>query len=233
MKNELVVKNVDFCGTELLAVKKKEDGKIYVGVNSILRELGFNEKQIEYRRDKWRDDKVLSKGVLKFSGTLVGAGTGKETWCIDIMKLPLALAKIEVTPRMSEELPDLADKLEKYQDECADVLAAAFLPKKNPKKKVGANSKEAVRIHVGSKIPIVTVGNDVYEVRDNDFEIFQKFILNLYDIGMKRIPDIARAFLSVRSNKTECVISMTDNLTEVKTSDGKIHYVESVENNEE
>lgn len=46
--NDLIVKNVPFCGAELLAVKEKDTGKIYAGINSILRELGFDERQIEY-----------------------------------------------------------------------------------------------------------------------------------------------------------------------------------------
>ena len=49
---DLIVKDVPFCGTELLAVQQKDSGKIYVGINSILRELGFNEEQVRYRRDK-------------------------------------------------------------------------------------------------------------------------------------------------------------------------------------
>lgn len=63
--NDLIVKNVLFCGSELLAVKPKENGKVYVGINSILRELGFDERQIEYRRNKWNADKVLCKRGTK------------------------------------------------------------------------------------------------------------------------------------------------------------------------
>ena len=125
--NEISIKNVPFCESVLLAVQKKENGKIYVAINSVLRELGFDEKQIEYRRDKWKNDKVLSKGTLKFSGTLLGAGTGKDIWCIDVNKLPLALSKLDITPKMEKELPELSDKLEIFQEECADVLSAAFI----------------------------------------------------------------------------------------------------------
>lgn len=131
--NDLVVKNVPFCGTELLAVQEKETGKIYAGINLILRDLGFEEKQVEYRRDKWASDKSLKKGTQKFSGTLLGMKTGRDVWCIDIMKLPLALAKMEITPKMERDMPELSERLEAYQDRCADVLAAAFLPVKKEK----------------------------------------------------------------------------------------------------
>ena len=46
--------------------------------------LGFDEKQIEYRRDKWKSDKVLAKGTKKFSGTMLGLTNGRDTWHIDV-----------------------------------------------------------------------------------------------------------------------------------------------------
>lgn len=126
--DNLVIKNVEFCNTELLAIQEKETGKIYAGINCILRELGFDDGQIRYRRDKWIDDKSIGKGVRKFLHPYTDGGL-QETYCIDVMKLPLAIAKIEITPKMEQNIPDLSKKLEKYQDECADVLAAAFLQK--------------------------------------------------------------------------------------------------------
>ena len=145
--NDLVVKNVPFCGTELLAVQERGNGKIYAGINPILRDLGFDEKQIEYRRDKWVTDKAVSKGTLKFSGTFLGLKTGKDVWCIDIMKLPLALVKLEITPKMEKDMPELSAKLEEYQDRCADVLAEAFLPKKEQQRRL--TPEEMLRIQLG------------------------------------------------------------------------------------
>ena len=125
---DLTVKKVSFCGTELLAVKEKESGKIFAGINLMLEDMGFNEYQIRYRREKWLEDRSISKGVRKFSHPSEKGGA-QESYCIDIMKLPLALAKLEITPKMENEMPELAEKLEEYQDRCADVLAEAFLPK--------------------------------------------------------------------------------------------------------
>lgn len=124
--DELEVRSVNFQGSSLLAIQDKITGKIFTAINNVLRGLGFDEKQIEYQRDKWVDDKAIMKGTQKFSGTLLGAGTGKETWCIDIMKLPLALAKINITPKIKIEMPELAERLEIYQDRCADALAREF-----------------------------------------------------------------------------------------------------------
>lgn len=126
--NELIVKDVNFQGTTLLAIQDKDTKKIYAGINLILRDLGFDERQIEYRRNKWNTDKVISKGVQKFSYPLEKGGI-QEAYCIDIMKLPLALAKIEITPKMEKEMPDLSLRLEIYQERCADVLANEFIVK--------------------------------------------------------------------------------------------------------
>lgn len=71
MVNGLVVRKVAFNGTDLLAVQDRETGKIYAGINSILRDLSFDEKQIRYRRDKRAEDQVIYKGMRKFSGTLL------------------------------------------------------------------------------------------------------------------------------------------------------------------
>ena len=54
----------------------------------------------------------------------------KETYCISQHKLPIALAKINITPKMKQTQPELASKLELYQDKCADVLASVFIDHK-------------------------------------------------------------------------------------------------------
>lgn len=203
--DSLIVKNVSFCGAELLAVQTRDSGKIYVGINSILRELGFDEKQIEYRRDKWTQDKVLGKGTLKFSGTLLGAKTGKEVWCMEIKRLPLALAKIEITPKMEDEMPDLSAKLEKYQDECADVLAAAFLPQRKPGRRKMVEQKETIRFYAGRSDVILTIGESVYEIDPDDYLFLEKFYSKLHNLGVNKIPDIIKAYADFKFRKVECI----------------------------
>ena len=125
--NELMIKEVDFNGASLLAVQEQEGNKIFVGINYVLRGLGFNGRQIEYQRNKWNEDKVVAKGVQKFSYPSEQGGM-QETYCINIKKLPIALAKINITPKIEKDMPHLADTLEIYQENCADILAKAFLP---------------------------------------------------------------------------------------------------------
>lgn len=123
---DLQVTNFDFYGDELIALKDHTTGEIYTSINHVLKGIGFtDEEQIRRRRDKWINDSVIGKGVTKFRHP---SDKGyQETYCISQRKLPLALAKINITPTMKRKQPELASRLELYQDECADVLAAVFI----------------------------------------------------------------------------------------------------------
>ena len=135
----LQVTNFDFYGDNLIALQDNATGEIYTAINSVLRGIGFTDKdQIRKRRDKWINDVVVSKGIVKFNiptkevvakndTTLFDE---KETYCISQHKLPLALAKISITPKMKQNQPELVSKLELYQDKCADVLASVFIDHK-------------------------------------------------------------------------------------------------------
>lgn len=135
----LQVTNFNFYGDELIALKDNATGEIYTAINHVLRGIGFvNKDQIRRRRDKWINDVVISKGVMKFNLPSQEVVTKndttlfdeKDTYCISQRKLPLALAKINITPKMKQNQPELASKLELYQDKCADVLASVFIDHK-------------------------------------------------------------------------------------------------------
>ena len=140
MKTALQVTNFNFYGDELIALRDNSTGKIYTSINSVLKGIGFTDKdQIRKRRDKWINDVVISKGICVFNiPTYDGVAkndtpiNNQETYCISQHKLPIALAKINITPKMKQLQPELASKLELYQDKCADVLASVFIDKKSP-----------------------------------------------------------------------------------------------------
>ena len=134
----LQVTNFNFYGDELIALKDNATGEIYTSINSVLRGIGFTDKdQIRKRRDKWFNDASVSKGIESFNIPTSGWGAKNDTpmnhqevFCISQHKLPLALAKINITPSMRKNQPELAAKLELYQDKCADVLASVFIDHK-------------------------------------------------------------------------------------------------------
>ena len=125
----LQVTNFNFYGDNLIALKDNASGEIYTSINSVLRGIGFKDEQVHYQRTKWINDKSISKGVLKFN---IPSNDGNQiTECISTHKLPLGLAKINITKRMERDYPNITEKLELYQDKCADVLASVFIDKES------------------------------------------------------------------------------------------------------
>lgn len=139
MKNTaLETTNFDFYGDDLIAIQDNATGEIYVSINSVLRGIGFKDRdQIRKRRDRMLNDVVLLKGITQFNiptrssvkyDTLINE---QEVYCISQRKLPIALAKINITPKMKQTQPEFTTRLELYQDKCADVLASVFIDKKS------------------------------------------------------------------------------------------------------
>ena len=124
----LQVTNFNFYGDKLNALKDNATGEIYTSINLVLRGIGFTERQIKHIHKKWSGDIIVAKGVQNF--VLPAKNGNQETTCISNRKLPIALTKISITPKMKQNQPELASKLELYQDKCADVLASIFIDHK-------------------------------------------------------------------------------------------------------
>lgn len=125
--NELEVKRVPFMGTDLMAAKD-ESGTIWAGVRWMCDGMGLSRNQRDFQIQKIKLDSTLSKGAENFQ--LPTAGGKQSVLCLKLDFVPLWLAKINITPAMQAETPELAERLEAYQLKAKDVLAAAFLPKK-------------------------------------------------------------------------------------------------------
>ena len=126
----LQVTDFNFYGDELIALKDNTTGEIYTAITHILRGIGFNSKQVEHQQNKILKDELLKSHTLKFSGVDLNMPSVNEIWCISQRKLPIALAKINITPKMKKDQPELSKRLLTYQDKCADVLASVFIDRK-------------------------------------------------------------------------------------------------------
>lgn len=124
---ELEVKRVPFMGTDLMAAKD-ESGTIWAGVRWMCDGIGLTKGQMQNERTRIHADAVLSQGERNL--VLPSKGGNQSTLCLKLDFVPLWLAKINITPAMQAETPELAERLEAYQLKAKDVLAAAFLPKK-------------------------------------------------------------------------------------------------------
>jgi len=121
----LEVKKVPFMGTELMAARDN-DGQIWAGVRWMCDGIGLTKGQMQNERNRIHEDKVLSKGERNL--VLPTKGGNQSTLCLKLDYVPLWLAKIAITPKMEQETPELAERLEQYQLKAKNVLADAFLP---------------------------------------------------------------------------------------------------------
>ncbi len=123
--NELEIKKVPFMGTELMAARDN-DGQIWAGVRWMCDGIGLSKGQLQRQITNIGSDRVLSKGVANLQ--LPTKGGVQEVLCLRLNFVPLWLAKINITPAMEADNPELADRLEQYQLKAKDVLAAALMP---------------------------------------------------------------------------------------------------------
>lgn len=126
--NDMIVKNVDVMGDTIMATQD-EKGCIWAGVSYFCKALGMSNAQRDTQVEKVQSDKTLKRGTRKFPGGVFDPNN--EAVAIKVDFVPLWLAKIQITKKMEQDHPDLADKLLNYQLKAKDILAAAFLPKQS------------------------------------------------------------------------------------------------------
>ena len=122
----LAVKDVQFNGATLRAAQDAEN-IIWVGVRWVCQGLGLSEGQARRERKRIHEDLTLKRGESNL--TLPTDGGNQDVLCIRLDFLPLWIAKINPTPTMKRENPQLVENLIDYQIKAKDVLAAAFLNK--------------------------------------------------------------------------------------------------------
>lgn len=125
--SNLIVKEVEFNGANLMAAQEINNKKVYVGVRWVCNGIGLTEGQARNERRRIQNDVVLKQGEVIL--TLPTNQGIQNVLCIDLDFLPLWLAKISITPTMRNNNPDLVDKLVDYQLKAKNVLAEAFLDK--------------------------------------------------------------------------------------------------------
>lgn len=126
--DNLIVKSVGLFGDTVMAAQDNA-GNIWVGVRWICKGLGMTEGHMKRQIANIKKDLTLARGG---SNLLLNKGSGeREVFCLKLDYVPLWLAKVNITPTIQAERPELADKLLEYQLKAKDILAAAFLPKQD------------------------------------------------------------------------------------------------------
>ena len=175
--NGLLVKNVEFNGAMLRAAQV--ENIVYVGVRWVCQGLGLNDGKIKTERKRIQEDVVLSKGK-KFL-PLGTDNANSDVLCLMLDYLPLWLAKINITPTMKKENPELVDKLIEYQLKVKDVLAEAFLPKRK-EEIIPAVRNNMIQI----PIPEVPDYREEFTLLQNKLQDLEKQNKELYD-GMSNM----------------------------------------------
>ena len=126
----LTVKNVDVLGDSIMAAKDAE-GVIWVGVRWMCQGMGMTAGQWKRQITNIQKDLLLKRGG---SNLILPTSSGdQEVFCLQNDYLPIWLAKISITPTIQKEHPELAEKLLDYQLKAKDILANAFIEKKQAK----------------------------------------------------------------------------------------------------
>lgn len=197
----LQVTDFDFYGDSLIAIRDNATGEIYTAINHILRNIGFTEKQNEYQKKKFMKDIVVSKGILKFSGVELNMPSVNEVTCISNSKLPIALTKITITPKMKREQPELSGKLLKYQDKCADVLASVFLDHKSVS---DINLQPLVDAITTLSSSVMTMQQDIISIKQNQENIQKQIPKKRFSFwATKMFPkyQLLMDYFSIQENK--------------------------------
>lgn len=121
----LEIKIVSFLDAELMAARDA-NGQIWAGVSYICKGIGLKKNEKDRQVKIVQSDKVLAQGCVKFDAGVFDPNNLTVALKLDF--IPLWLAKINITPTMERESPELAKRLIEYQLKAKDVLAAAFLP---------------------------------------------------------------------------------------------------------
>ena len=193
MKQELITKEVDFYGDEIMCVQDTATGKIYVGVSWICNGIGLSKSQKDTQVQKIQKDLALKIGCLKFQAGVFDENN--ETISIELDYLPLWLAKISITPKMQEENPILASKLLNYQLKAKDVLAEAFIKPKEvnlDRFQIPTTLSEALMLSAN-----LAKENEVMKPKAEQFDLY------LDDDGTLSLNQVAKALKTKRNKMME------------------------------
>lgn len=196
--SDLVVKNVDLFGDTVMAAQDNA-GNIWVGVRWICEGLGMTEGHLKRQIANIKKDLTLSRGG---SNLILNKGSGeREVFCLKLDYVPLWLAKVNITPTIQAERPELADKLLEYQLKAKDILADAFLPINNREITGPLNPSEIPLGELASYLKImdrVAHRQDLapYKIAENFKKVSTQFGVQLSDDFVK-VPEYVQQTLDL------------------------------------
>jgi hypothetical protein len=134
---KLIQKFIKFGDDELLGVKD-EEGKVWLGIKKVCKDIGLSEKQADNEVRKIQNNLLFARhGSVKMMHLkFEGHEKLRDTIVIHENDVTIWLAQIALTPTMKEKNPKAVEKLLDYQDNCAKVLHSAFFETNEQKEKL-------------------------------------------------------------------------------------------------
>lgn len=179
---ELEVKSVDVLGSQIMAAQDNS-GVIWVGVRWMCQGMGMSDGQ--YKRQITNIQKDL---LLKSSGANLNLNKGsgeREVFCLKLDYLPIWLAKISITPTMQKDHPELADKLLEYQLKAKDILAEAFMTKKDVPQTTDGKIALLAQGHQELREDVNSIKNELDELK-NDLPLFLSEAKEISDAAKRK-----------------------------------------------
>lgn len=192
---ELQVKEVRFNGERIMAIR--EEGKIYVSIKSVCKNLGMNKSQADYQIQKVQNDELLDSAC--YFKHLEINGITQKGLMLELDYLPIWLAKINPS-RFSEELKK---QLIEYQLKAKDVLADEFLGKRTlPEVQTSIAMIPLNKAHYWAEIK--SIADNASKVRKRTYKKLCKLTQDLAAIT-KEVDDLAGMTFDVEEllNKIE------------------------------
>lgn len=204
MGNHGSAEAINFYGDKFNAVKY--DSNIYVVAGDILRNLGFDSNKVNNQIKAWKNDLVVKAGLTILT-VLTNGGT-QEAYCLAEKYVPLALAKISITPTMQKNQPEVVKKLVLYQVECGAVLYKHFHGTVKPLDTDTPLSREEMAMYFASMMNAFREYSNIMAARDNErnklFADYLKVQTDNIDKITSYLPEFINATKSVViENKTE------------------------------
>ncbi|GAC1387268.1 MAG: hypothetical protein NVSMB42_08290 [Herpetosiphon sp.] len=130
-----IQKTVLFYGDELVAIQLSDSGHIFVPLTRLCDNLGIERKR---QSQRIRDHTILNRGFVSLTQETANRGP-QETQCLRLDLIPLWLAGINA----NRVVPEVKEKLIRYQAEAAAVLWSAFRHNILPKDETALASTSA------------------------------------------------------------------------------------------
>ena len=113
---------IDFYNDTIMAAYDFSSKTTLVNFSNLLHTIGFSDSKVTRLLQKFKSDNVIKKYLREFIMPTISPLSSHSVIYIKSQKISIALAKINITPKMRTNETKLVQKLELYQDLLTETL---------------------------------------------------------------------------------------------------------------